>query len=40
VVVEHFGMHLGQIIYATKLWTGADLGFSQRASVTAPGQVP
>jgi hypothetical protein len=40
LVVEHFGIHFGQIVYATKLWTGADLGFSQRASVTAPGQVP
>lgn len=25
--VEHFGMHTGQIIYITKLRTGADLGF-------------
>jgi uncharacterized damage-inducible protein DinB len=26
-VVEHFGMHTGQIAYVTKLRTGTDLGF-------------
>jgi len=26
-VVEHFSMHTGQIIFATKLMTGTDLGF-------------
>jgi uncharacterized damage-inducible protein DinB len=26
-VVEHFSMHTGQIIFATKAFTGADLGF-------------
>lgn len=26
-VVEHFSMHTGQIIFATKLLTGRDLGF-------------
>jgi uncharacterized damage-inducible protein DinB len=26
-VVEHFSMHTGQIIFATKLLTGQDLGF-------------
>jgi uncharacterized damage-inducible protein DinB len=26
-VVEHFGQHLGQIIFATKLLTGEELGF-------------
>jgi uncharacterized damage-inducible protein DinB len=26
-VVEHFSMHTGQIIFATKLLTGEDLGF-------------
>jgi uncharacterized protein DUF1572 len=26
-VVEHFGMHYGQIIYVTKLLRGEDLGF-------------
>lgn len=36
-VVEHFGQHTGQIIFATKLLTGEDLGFyhhlSQRTQV-------
>jgi len=27
-VVDHFSTHAGQIFFATKLWTGADLGFS------------
>ncbi len=26
-VVEHFSMHTGQIIFATKMLTGSDLGF-------------
>jgi hypothetical protein len=26
-VVEHFSMHTGQIIFATKLLTGEDMGF-------------
>jgi uncharacterized damage-inducible protein DinB len=26
-VVEHFSMHTGQILFATKLLTGADLGY-------------
>ena len=26
-VVDHFAMHTGQIIFATKMLTGADLGF-------------
>jgi len=26
-VVEHFSMHTGQILFATKLFTGTDLGF-------------
>jgi uncharacterized damage-inducible protein DinB len=26
-VVEHFSMHTGQIIFATKMLTGTDLGF-------------
>lgn len=28
-VVEHFSMHTGQIIFATKMLTGEDLGFYQ-----------
>jgi hypothetical protein len=26
-VVEHFSMHTGQIIFATKMMTSEDLGF-------------
>jgi hypothetical protein len=26
-VVEHFGIHYGQIVYITKLLRGEDLGF-------------
>jgi uncharacterized damage-inducible protein DinB len=40
-VVEHFSMHTGQIIFATKLLTGEDLAFygylrSARAKVETP----
>jgi len=40
-VVEHFSMHTGQIIFATKLLTGEDLGFygylkSARAGAKRP----
>jgi uncharacterized damage-inducible protein DinB len=31
-VVEHFAMHTGQIIYATKMLTHADLGFYRHLS--------
>jgi len=34
-VVEHFSMHTGQIIFATKLLTGADLGFYAHLRSTA-----
>jgi len=34
-VVEHFAQHTGQIIFATKLYTGADLGFY--AHLSKPG---
>jgi uncharacterized damage-inducible protein DinB len=34
-VVEHFSMHTGQIIFATKRLTGADLGFYRHLR-TAP----
>jgi hypothetical protein len=27
LAVDHFAQHTGQIIYATKLMTGHDLGF-------------
>ncbi len=35
-VVEHFSGHTGQIIYATKLLTGEDLGFYSHLRATAP----
>ena len=34
-VVEHFSMHTGQIIFATKMLTGADLGFYRHLSKRA-----
>jgi uncharacterized damage-inducible protein DinB len=34
-VVEHFSMHTGQILFATKLLTGADLGFYAHLRTTA-----
>jgi len=33
-VVEHFGQHLGQIIYITKMLRGEDLGFYRELSRT------
>jgi len=33
-VVEHFSMHAGQIIFATKMLTGADLGFYRHLRAT------
>jgi uncharacterized damage-inducible protein DinB len=33
-VVEHFGMHYGQIIYITKLISGKDLGFHKELNKT------
>jgi uncharacterized damage-inducible protein DinB len=38
-VVEHFGMHYGQILYINKLVRGADLGFYHELDKTgrAPG---
>jgi len=35
-VVEHFSGHTGQIIYITKMLTGADLGFYSYLSKPAP----
>jgi hypothetical protein len=35
-VVEHFGLHTGQILYATKLLTQKDLGFYRHLSGPAP----
>lgn len=37
-VVEHFSMHTGQIIFATKAATGADLGFYRRLRGAAHGE--
>ncbi|HLY19990.1 MAG TPA: DUF1572 family protein [Bryobacteraceae bacterium] len=34
-VVEHFSGHTGQIIFATKLLTGEDLGFHRHLKTTA-----
>jgi uncharacterized damage-inducible protein DinB len=34
-VVEHFSGHTGQIIYATKLLTGEDLGYYRHLKTTA-----
>jgi uncharacterized damage-inducible protein DinB len=34
-VVEHFSMHTGQIIFATKLLTSADLGFYRHLQSSA-----
>jgi len=33
-VIEHFGLHYGQIAYITKLLRGADLGFYRELQVT------
>jgi uncharacterized damage-inducible protein DinB len=33
-VTEHFAQHTGQIVYATKLLTGADLGYYRHLSKT------
>lgn len=35
-VVEHFSMHTGQIIFATKMMTSEDLGFYQHLRTSAP----
>ena len=37
-VVEHFGMHYGQILYITKLVRGEDLGFYSELNTT--GRLP
>ncbi len=42
-VTEHFSLHAGQIVYATKLLTGKDLAFyrylQQRQPAPPPGQA-
>ena len=35
-VVEHFALHAGQIMFATKLLTGQDLGYYKHLSKSAP----
>jgi len=35
-VVEHFSMHTGQILFATKMLTGADLGFYRHLAGNRP----
>jgi hypothetical protein len=37
-VVEHFGMHYGQVLYITKLLRGEDLGFYRELDKT--GRAP
>ena len=36
-VVEHFGIHYGQILYVTKMLRGEDLGFYGELNKTGPG---
>jgi uncharacterized damage-inducible protein DinB len=35
-VVEHFSLHTGQILFATKMLTGADLGFYRHLAGNRP----
>ena len=37
-VVEHFSMHAGQIIFATKMLTSRDLGFYSHLNAAAHGK--
>jgi uncharacterized damage-inducible protein DinB len=41
-VVEHFSGHTGQMVYATKMLTGEDLGYYRYLNTTAPhgGKTP
>ena len=39
-VVEHFSMHTGQIIFATKALTGADLGFYRHLRTVHQEKTP
>jgi hypothetical protein len=34
-VVEHFSQHTGQIVFATKMLTGEDLGFYKHLKAAA-----
>jgi hypothetical protein len=33
-VIEHFGLHYGQILYVTKMLRGEDLGFYRELQAT------
>ena len=37
-VVEHFGLHYGQIVYITKMQEGRDLGFYSELRKTGRAQ--
>jgi uncharacterized damage-inducible protein DinB len=37
-VVEHFSQHTGQIVFATKMLTGEDLGFYKHLKAAAHGE--
>jgi uncharacterized damage-inducible protein DinB len=37
-IVEHYGLHYGQIIYITKSLTGRDLGFYAEPAKTSPAK--
>jgi len=37
-VVEHFGLHYGQIVYITKMQEGRDLGFYSELNKTGSGK--
>jgi uncharacterized damage-inducible protein DinB len=37
-VIEHFAQHTGQVIFATKLLTGSDLGFYRHLSTPGHGK--
>ena len=39
-VVEHFAQHTGQIIFATKMLTGDDLGYFKHLNPRATAHVP
>ena len=39
-VIEHFGMHYGQIVYITKYLSGKDLGFYKELSQTGRSANP
>lgn len=39
-VVEHFGLHYGQILYITKMLRGEDLGFYRELNTTGRIQQP